>query len=335
VVQPGLISPSRPAQSPGFSAQLKLIILFYIVQGVETMQKLMGKMMAMLIMALILLSSSWAVAGNLEPPGGPAPTMNTLKEIYDKVAIGTEIKFLPYTISSSGFYYITQDLTSPTGTHGITITADNVTLDLMGFSLVGPGGTEYYHGVYMNNLSNVEIRNGTVMNFSGHGIHEVSFDGKGHRIINVRAVSNGWCGIELRGESSLVKDCTVLLNGSNGIVVKLGSTVTGNTVSRNGSYGITANRSTITGNTVYLNVSTGIVAAGSGSKVTGNTANDNGVHGIYAGSATITGNTATNNSSRGIALNGHSLVDQNTAYNNTLPNISSCTTCTFGTNHAP
>lgn len=44
------------------------------------MQKLIGKMMAMLIMALILLSSSWAVAGNLGSPSGPAPTMKTLDQ---------------------------------------------------------------------------------------------------------------------------------------------------------------------------------------------------------------------------------------------------------------
>jgi parallel beta-helix repeat protein len=286
---------------------------------------------ALAMAAMFLMISGWAVAGNLEPPGGPAPTMKSLQEIYDKVAIGTEITSLPYTISSSGFYYITQDLTSPAGSHGITITADNVTLDLMGFSLIGPGGTEYYNGVYMNNLSNVEIRNGTVMNFSGSGIYEVSFDGEGHRIINVRAVSNRW-GIILEGESSLVKDCTVLLNGSTGIHVQSGSIVTGNTVSRNGFYGISAIRSTVTGNTVYRNESTGIVAVGT---VTGNTANDNGGHGIWAGGgSTVTGNTSLGNNS-GIYLNGNCLVDQNTAYNNTGANMNSCSTCTFGTNHAP
>lgn len=55
---------------------------------------------------------------------------------------GKEITSLPYTISSPGFYYITKDLTTTTHGHGIHIQADNVTIDLMGFSLIGQGGTE-------------------------------------------------------------------------------------------------------------------------------------------------------------------------------------------------
>ena len=38
-----------------------------------------------LFFALILFPATWAVAGDLEPPSGPAPTMKTLQEIYEKL----------------------------------------------------------------------------------------------------------------------------------------------------------------------------------------------------------------------------------------------------------
>ncbi|MBU4448351.1 MAG: hypothetical protein KKD99_07175, partial [Proteobacteria bacterium] len=53
--------------------------------------------------------------------------------------VGTKITSVPYTISSPGFYYLGGNLTySGTGS-AISVDADNVTLDLMGFSLTGAG----------------------------------------------------------------------------------------------------------------------------------------------------------------------------------------------------
>ena len=76
--------------------------------------------------------------------------------------IGTEIKFLPYTITSSGFYYIKKDLTSIGS--GIIVESDNVTIDLMGYSLIGPGSGSG-NGIYMDDRNNVKIRNGTIKEF--------------------------------------------------------------------------------------------------------------------------------------------------------------------------
>jgi len=142
--------------------------------------------------------------------------------------VGTKIASLPYTISSPGFYYIDKDL-SCSGAHGITINADHVTLDLMGFSLIGPGGTGGNYGVYMSERANVEIRNGTVRNFSGHGIGEGYTGATGHRIVNMRARDNGGSGISLGGTSHTVKGCTAVGNGTTGIYASYGSTITGNT----------------------------------------------------------------------------------------------------------
>jgi hypothetical protein len=52
----------------------------------------------------------------------------------------TAIASLPFTITNSGSYYLTKNLTYSTGSAGITVSADNVTIDLGGFSLVGTGG---------------------------------------------------------------------------------------------------------------------------------------------------------------------------------------------------
>ena len=224
---------------------------------------------------------------------------------------GTEIKSLPYTISSSGFYFITRDLTS-TG-DGITVNANDVTIDLMGFSLIGPGsGTGT--GIYMSDRANVEVRNGTVRNFGDCGIHEYSYNGKNHRIIGVRASGNGWAGIRLCGSGHLVKDCTASDNNYSGIYARYGCTVTGNTAYSNQIDGINASYGCI---------------------LTGNTALNNQNYGIYAGNgSTVTGNAARDNK-YGIYPYKDCFVHENTATNNTSDNISACGTCTFGTNHAP
>ena len=224
---------------------------------------------------------------------------------------GTEIKSLPHTISSPGFYYITKDL-SCSGSHGITITADNVTLDLMGFSLGGAGGGSYA-GVYMSGRSNVEIRNGTVRNFGNYGVYESSDAGQGHRVINIRARDNLSYGIYLKAKGNLVKGCTASGNNYTGIHAGIGSTVTGNTC--------------------YENLTGAGICALAGSTVTGNTCYKNGIWGIYACvGSTVTGNTSYSNDKHGILLEGHNLVDQNTAYSNTTSNMTSCGTCVFGTN---
>jgi len=164
------------------------------------------------------------------------------------------ISSLPYTISQSGSYYLTGDLTAPVD-GGITVSANNVTIDLMGYSLIGPGSS-YNNGVYMNGRSNVEIRNGTIRNFGNAGIVETS--GTNHRIINVRAVGNDAYGIGLGGFGHLIKDCTASDNGLAGILAGSGSTVMGNTAYNNQDCGIDpGTNSLIDGNTAYGNCQSG------------------------------------------------------------------------------
>lgn len=64
--------------------------------------------------------------------------------------VGTKITSVPYTISSPGFYYLGSNLTySGTGS-AISVDAENVTLDLMGFSLTGAGKSSSNCGINPN-----------------------------------------------------------------------------------------------------------------------------------------------------------------------------------------
>jgi hypothetical protein len=287
----------------------------------------------LLALAGLLSFSMAAAAGNLEPNAPPGSTMKTL----DQVEPRTPITSLPYTISASGSYYLAKNLNA-TGT-AITVTADNVTIDLCGFTLTGPSSGVNY-GIYMNGRSNVEIRNGTICNFYGGIQEESALNGIGHRVIGIRAIANSRYGIQLYGNGHEVKNCIARNNGGGatvdpvyGIYVDTGCTVTGNTVYNNGYsatvsvYGIFAGQgSTVSANNASRNGASSSswvwgILVGSGSSVIGNT-------------VTLTGNGASGTVC-GIGLDGNSLVDQNVACNNTGTNMNHPANCDYGTNHAP
>ncbi|MBX7208720.1 MAG: right-handed parallel beta-helix repeat-containing protein [Verrucomicrobiaceae bacterium] len=194
------------------------------------------------IALLVISHSSFVIAqgGPLTPPGAPAPTMRSLQEIYDKAAavetqgaitqtnVGavqtsvngiqddprTPISSLPFTISASGSYYVTGNLTGTAAANGIGVNASNVTIDLGGFELVGvAGGT--VNGVNINSSrTNVTIRNGTVRGWTGSGIAAIT--NAEIRVEDVRAISNSSAGISV-GNQSTVSRCVVRGNGGNGI----------------------------------------------------------------------------------------------------------------------
>jgi parallel beta-helix repeat protein len=217
---------------------------------------------------------------------------------------GTSISKLPYTIEKEGVYYLSKNLEHTKNDKdfgGITVEADNVTIDLSGFSLTGydDGSLNEYYGIYMNGRYNIEIKNGTLKNWSSHGIYEANNVGYSHRLTNIRAVNNGGKGIYLLGNSHIVKECTLSNNGSHGLEVSTGSLVIGNVAFNNGGSG--------------LFITTG---------------------------CTVKDNTVSLNQQYGIALGGNNLVDGNTAFLNNLSggpysNIGLCPSCTFGKNHAP
>jgi hypothetical protein len=294
--------------------------------------------------------------------------MKTLSEVEPRIAIPASASIADtYVISRSGSYYLQGDRQC-NSSRGISVEANNVTIDLCGFSLIGNNGSGY--GVYIYGRNNIEIRNGTVRNCYT-GIYEGSANGLGDRVIGVRTMSNAYAGIYIIGKGNEVRGCTVSYNAMSasgsatyGIFAGNGSTVTGNTVSNNGTsssvafYGIiTGTGCTITGNTVNNNGTSlagtwldGLVS-GTDCTITGNTVSNNGnsatgsytIRCLEAGAgSTVIGNTVSSNGISaaggtlfGIYLDGYNLVDQNTAYNNNGTSSNKPGNCVYGINVFP
>ena len=114
----------------------------------------MKKTALLLPVALLLTSLPCAAQGPLSPPGPPAPTMKTLEQIHDRTDPRTPISSLPYPITEPGSYYVVSNLHSTTD--GIVIETSGVTVDLMGFSLTGDGGSGDY-GIHVAGATNAAI----------------------------------------------------------------------------------------------------------------------------------------------------------------------------------
>jgi hypothetical protein len=223
--------------------------------------------------------------------------------------VGIKISYVPYTITSPGFYYLAQNLTlAPVNASAITVQADDVTLDLMGFSLSGTGKT--IDGIVLSGVrSNVEIRNGSLRNFSAKGIY--ALDSRGIRVISLRVGDTAATGIELGGTNHLVMDCSVKSAGGHGIFAGTGSLVKGNLVMNNTDYGIKAN---------------------DGSNVVSNVAASNGLGIAAARFSSVIDNTVASNTSNGISAADNCTVTRNTAYNNSGTGITTGIYCTITNN---
>jgi hypothetical protein len=152
----------------------------------------------------------------------------------------------PFKITSSGSYKLTSNLVVPADTNGIEFLASSVTLDLNGFTILGPivcqGGTgpcaptptRDTAGINALALS-VTIRNGHVQGFSR--------------------------GVKIFG--GLVEGMHASGNVIDGIEAN-DSVITGNNASQNHGVGIQAFNSVVTSNVATLNGSSGFVMGGGG-----------------------------------------------------------------------
>ncbi|MHB8070288.1 MAG: right-handed parallel beta-helix repeat-containing protein [Desulfobaccales bacterium] len=201
--------------------------------------------------------------------------------------VGTKITSVPYTISNPGFYFLGGNLTT-TG-NGITVSVDDVTIDLMGFGLVR--GTTGGTGISMAGRNNVEVRNGTLRNFAT-GIYESSADARGHRITNIRTK---YCnsGIWLYGENHQIDGCNTS-NGITGIYIYNGS-ISNCVASYNGNTGIYLEYAgNLLGNMANNNVTYGFHIGGGPRVVDRNSADANGINYFGGGGSTVYGLNATN-----------------------------------------
>jgi parallel beta-helix repeat protein len=312
-----------------------------------------------LSICLVCLFLAALCYGGLLNPTTP-PTAGTMKPL-DQVEPRTPITSVPCVISQSGSYYLTKNLTA-TGVGSISIIVDDVTLDLCGFTLTGPGSGLNY-GIYIDGRKNIEIRNGTIKNFGYDGICDADTDGGNRRMINLCVINNGRHGIYLdgavTGAGDLVRDCVVSGNGSSfagevcGIYVNSNAMLTGNSVSLTGSsstttcYGIRSyEKCTIVGNKIYYN---GIWATSTvygiyavyGSTISGNTVYNNGkpastvAYGISADTGSIiSGNTVRSNYGRGISAAASCRIIENISFANTTHGITAGDNSTISQNTA-
>ncbi len=207
----------------------------------------------------LFLSSAAALfaQGSLTPPGAPGPVMKSLDQIEPRIPI--DALHTPgngesaYVITNTGSYYLTSNLNIAFGTpYLITITTNNVTVDLGGFSLLGNATTAYGIAV-LNYQTNVIIRNGTVSGFTAYGVYCANvyygvFDrltvsqnkyaglacGRNGLVQDCLAVSNVVDGFYVFG-STMMQHCVATDNNATGIhVVETGSRIEGSHVVHNG-----------------------------------------------------------------------------------------------------
>jgi hypothetical protein len=258
-------------------------------------------------------------AGPLTPPPGPiASTMRTLLEVEARTPIGPDTT--PgdadslYRITQPGSYYLTGNVAGVPGKSGIEIYASGVTIDLGGFQLDGTASGVNSCGITDNflNLSNVTIRNGTLIGWQRAGIE---LTGAGARIESVTASHNG-VGIDL-GFTTVVTRCIARNNADDGISTGAYSVVEACTASGNGGNGILAGgSSTVRGCSSGNNSQNGINSYDNG-HVVDCSATGNGLHGIKAHWASFIDRChASTNHGDGINVGNYSTVTNNICRSN-------------------
>jgi hypothetical protein len=228
--------------------------------------------------------------GALLLSSAPAPAADGFYVIpVGRPAVGTKITSLPYTIWTPGYYYLTGNL-SLGGSPGITINADNVTLDLMGFALIGPANGGDF-GIVWGTQKNIEVRNGTL---TGWSIGVKGDSGAHHRLINLRANGNTY-GIWMNGDDVLIQGCTATPGSFSsgigwGLTIYNGTgAVTGCTVTGFANNGIYINAGKISGNVVQGCGGMGILAVSSAT-ISYNTVSACGAGIFNSGGGSIIGN---------------------------------------------
>jgi len=277
-------------------------------------------------LALLAAVGTSALGGPITPPPGPvAGTYKTLIEVEPRTAINAVNTRgdanSTFRIAAPGSYYLTGNVTGEANKHGIEIAADNVSIDMMGFHVVGVSGS--LSGIATEGTRrSVRISGGTLSNWGWGGIQLAA---TGAVIADVAASGNGADGIDA-GDSAVVRSCTASFNGATGITTGLGGLISECVAAENTLNGFTVGfGNTIIGCSAYRNDGRGI-AANTGSIVENNAIRLNMLDGISAGSmAVVRGNVCSSNGSAaggsgaGIRINGVDCrVESNTCISNDI-----------------
>jgi hypothetical protein len=241
--------------------------------------------------------------GVLTPPGAPAPTMKSLDQIeartpVDAVNTPGNVSFQFY-INQPGSYYLTANV-AVSGKSGIGISANNVTLDLNGFSLQG-GVSGLISGIYAyNTCSNITIHNGAISGWN-RGVNCFA----NNVVLEHLMIFDNLIGMQC-ANSVVIRDCTFLGNGAAGVELDgadsliVGNNFVGNNTANSPAYGA-----------IYI---TGFNNRIEGNHVTGSGSPGNGI--LIFNSPSITNNIVIKNSVEGGGASNYSI---NTSYNDVGP----------------
>jgi len=184
-----------------------------------------------LVVVAVFSGAGNLVAGNLNPPGPPGPTMKTLVAVEPRRPVHTlgGSATALYVIDQPGSYYFAHNIFGVNAKNGIEITVDNVKIDMMGFSLVGVPGS--LNGIVINSsptLIGLTIRSGFVRDWGDSGFDLRWVEGLLMEGVVVSGCG-GWGSYSGRG---VVKD-SQFINNYGGIFLIDGSLIrcyaTGNT----------------------------------------------------------------------------------------------------------
>ncbi|MDB6125339.1 MAG: hypothetical protein JWQ71_4332 [Pedosphaera sp.] len=273
----------------------------------------------LLALGLFLTLDRSLAQGNLTPASFPAPSMKTLDQIEPR----TPISSLPFSASTSGSYYVTTNLISAVVQSGIIIGADNVTIDLNGFTVDGGFNKTNIFGFGITSGSsrtNIYVYNGMIRNWGGGGVYALTIYNS--RFENLRLSENGVgmylgsanqvLGCSITGTTAantkgisvvdgcLIKDC-ILTTNVFGIVTGNGCTIMNCTARANASGIQTGFRNIVKGCSVTENTGIGISVGGE-CLIVDNICNRNGGTAIAATSTNnrLDGNQVRNNTGIGI-----------------------------------
>jgi hypothetical protein len=248
----------------------------------------------------------------------------------------------PVTISQPGTFVLGSDLVlADANTMGIEILGRNVTLDLGGFSIKGPGGLGTGTGIRSTFAAAdvagaTVIRNGTV---SGVGSNGIDLDGTGSRIDRITVVNTGGDGIVV-GPASIVTNFGIVILTDDVTIDLNGFAISGPSAplaSTRGIYAATAQRRITVLNGRVSNFGYGILLTGPHGHIQRIVATGNVQDGIYAGyqgivldctsmkngsgismvqGGVVRGNTVADNQAQGVWVVGSSLVVGNSVRSN-------------------
>jgi parallel beta-helix repeat protein len=148
----------------------------------------------------------------------------------------TPITSVPYTITASGAYIFAHDLTySAANGVAITVTTNNVIIDLNGHILRTFVSNSGARGIEADNRANVQVRNGAIAGFSIGVLGWGANPNFGHLVDGVRFWNNSYGVYFYESRCCVVQNCQITGPGLAGVYFNSG---TGNRAANNVATGL-------------------------------------------------------------------------------------------------